>query len=225
MDMNIALTGSRYSGKNGVAKLFRQIGIPVFDADAVVKYLLNYDQDIADSVLKKFGKEYVFDSYINPLAFDTDEKMSCLIDLVEFELFESYQKFRAKNSGQIYTIFHSSIIFEKDWWQKFDKIICVFSPQDVRIDRYIQDNGDKYEVAWNLFDKEMNDNRKNQISNFVIHNYPQAPDILKQIEQIDTEIVDEYLKKKQIELEYDLKNLKKWSEEDKASKYKNIYTL
>lgn len=227
--LNIGLTGSRCSGKNGISKLFRQLGVPVFDADAVVKYLLNYRQNMTDSVRKAFGAEYAFQEYINPMAFDTDEKFSSLIDLIEFELFEAYDRFRKKHKDNQYTIFHSSIIYEKEWSKKFDRVISVFAPKDVRIERYKRETGDRLETIWTIFNKEMNEIVKNQMSDFIIHNYEDAPDVLKQVENIDTKIVDFQLSIK----DKDIKDLN-WNVywEEKASDkkitqsiHKKIYTF
>lgn len=191
--LNIGLTGSRYSGKSSVAKLFIQLGVPVFDADAIMKYILNYRKSMPESVRRAFGREYAFDEYINPFAFDTDEKFENLIDLIEFELFEAYDRFRKKHTDSQYTIFHSSIIFEKNWNKKFDRVITVYTPKNERIDRYRNITGDKLEVIHSLFSKEINEIHKNQSSDHIIHNYLNAPDILKQIESIDSKIVDFYL--------------------------------
>ena len=40
--LEIGLTGTRYSGKSTVGKVFNQIHIPVFDADTVLKFILNF---------------------------------------------------------------------------------------------------------------------------------------------------------------------------------------
>jgi dephospho-CoA kinase len=39
----VGLTGNRYSGKDTVASLFNKISIPVFDADVIVKFLINHN--------------------------------------------------------------------------------------------------------------------------------------------------------------------------------------
>jgi len=200
--LSIGLTGSRCSGKDGIAKLFRQLGVPVFDADAIIKYILNYRQSMPESVRKAFGREYTFGSYINPIAFDTDAKFESLIDLIEFELFEGYEKFRNKYKDKQYTIFHSSIIFEKNWSKKFDRVISVFSPKEDRIYRYKNLTGDNLQTIHAIFSREIDEIKKNQSSDFVIHNYTDAPDVLKQVDNIDDNIIDYYLalnKKREIE--------------------------
>jgi dephospho-CoA kinase len=200
--LNIALTGSRCSGKDGIAKLFRQIGVPVFDADSIIKYILNYRKSMPESVRKAFGREYVFGEYINPIAFDTDDKFESLIELVEFEIFESYSRFRKKYKDKQYTIFHSSLIFEKNWSKKFDRVITVFTPKQERMERYKALTGDNLQTIHAIFGHEINEIQKNQSSDFIIHNYQEAADVLKQVQNIDNRIVDYYIelnKKRELE--------------------------
>lgn len=189
---SIALTGPRYSGKTGVSKIFRSMGIPVFDADIVIKYILNYNEEITTQVKNFFGNSYVICDYINPIAFDNDEKFNSLIDLVEFDLFEAYYKFQKKNKKSVYTIFKSSLIFERNYQKKFNHTISVFSPKEERISRYSMRTGTTLEKAHSLFKGEMDEMRKNQLSDFIIHNYQGSEDIKKQIQLIDDKIVDKY---------------------------------
>lgn len=188
--LEVALTGNRFSGKTGVSKLFKQIGAPVFDADVVLKFILNYKLDLKESVRRHFGKEYVLGEWINPLAFDTDVKFLSLISLVEFDLFESYNRFKLKNSDAIYVIFKSSLIFEKNWQNKFDTVISVFTPKEERIYRLKTKTFKSSLVLNELLNNEFDDVSKNKLSDWVIHNYTDAPDIFRQVENISAELVD-----------------------------------
>ena len=155
-----------------------------------------------ESVRKAFGREYVFGEYINPIAFDTDDKFESLIELVEFEIFESYSRFRKKYKDKQYTIFHSSLIFEKNWSKKFDRVITVFTPKQERIERYKALTGDSLQEIHAIFGREANEIQKNQSSDFIIHNYQEAADVLKQVQNIDNRIVDYYIelnKKRELE--------------------------
>jgi len=40
--IKVGLSGNRYSGKTAVSKMFKQIGIPVFDADIVLKFIIGH---------------------------------------------------------------------------------------------------------------------------------------------------------------------------------------
>jgi len=192
--LTIALTGNRLSGKDSVGKLFAKIGIPVFDADAILKFLINYNPSVPEAVKRCFGDSYVMGDYINPMLFDTDEKMSRLISIVEYPLFDAYSKFREKyKSYNHYTIFNSSVIFEKRWYDKFDFVINVSAPVEDRRYRYEQKMGELND--W-VFKNEMSNIGKNIKADHVIHNHGQGQDVYKHILDIDYKISQEYYLRK-----------------------------
>ena len=194
--LSIALTGPRCSGKNGVATLFKKIGVPVFNADVVLKYIINYDESTVKAVRDNVGKDFVIGdkglSYIDPMAFDSDLKFNLLLDLVEYNLFESYRKFQEKYKNSIYSVFQTSLLFERGYQKRFKYTISVFSPKEERISRYSMKTGESLEKTHSLFSKEMSEMSKNQVSDFIIHNYHGAEDIRNQVRVVDNAIVDKY---------------------------------
>jgi hypothetical protein len=52
------------------------------------------------------------------------------------------------------------------------------------------------EYVWDIFGKEMTDLEKNTNSNYVIHNYDSAPDVLNQVNSLDRTIVNRILENK-----------------------------
>lgn len=188
--MKVALTGNRMAGKNSVGKLFAKIGVPVFDADAVLKYLLNYHKGTAEAIEKCFGKSYLIGSYLNPVMFDTDDKMDRLISIVEFPLFHAYSKFHDKyRKHSQYTIFNCGCLYEKKWEDNVDYIINVSSPVEERKYRYQMLNTD---VNNGVFDNEISDIGKNRMADFIIHNQENGPDVYKTIVGIDSDLSELY---------------------------------
>src|SRR5690606_30475167 len=111
----IGLSGNRYSGKDRIARIFKQIHIPVFDADLVLRFAIHYNVELLQKVKKDWG-EYYFGEGTN-LDMDRiqrDNKFGKLVKYFEKDIFEAYNKFNLKNKNSIYTIFHSSILFESD---------------------------------------------------------------------------------------------------------------
>lgn len=198
--LKIGLTGNRYSGKDITARLFEQINIPVFHADIILKFILNYNSEIQHKIRTKVGTGIFKNDGI------LDEKMIILsgafdkiLDQAEFELFKAYEKFRLKNKQSIYSIFHSSILFERGWNEKMDFNINVFSPTTERIERFKYLNPDKLisDIYHNI-STEMGDLDKNQKADYIIHNYEDVDrkvfgDLLTQVNKIDQRIIDKYL--------------------------------
>ena len=192
----VGLTGNRYSGKDTVASLFNKISIPVFDADVIVKFLINHNFEMDYKIKNKIDKSFFKNDQLD-LSKLTGPILDQIIDIVEYELFDAYKKYQLKNTNSIYTVFHSSILFERDWNKKMDYSISVFSPVSDRVERCQEISDYKLTDIYNLCQREMKDLSKNSLSDFVIHNYNDDinpfGDILTQVNKIDQKIIDKYL--------------------------------
>jgi len=196
----IGLTGCRYSGKTSVSKLFREIGVPVFDSDTVLKFILNFRTHVDEPIKANVGSFVYNSGFLDPSAFITDSLFDRTIDVVEFELFQAWEKFKLKHKNKTYVIFESSILFERKWNNKFNQVISVFAPKEERIYRAKMDSCMKIDYIWASFDKEISELYKNTNSNYIIHNYDTGPDVLNQVNQVDLKIVNAHLKIKRKKL-------------------------
>ena len=196
--LNIGLTGNRYSGKDKVSDLFEKISIPVFNADVILKFIIQYDIEVDKKIKIELGTSiYDKTGTIDPYKID-DEKFKKLVDIAEKSVFEAYERFKNKNKQTIYSIFHSSILFECGWDKKMDFNISVFTPKVERVERaHKQEPKLLQSTIWNLISKEIDEVDKNKMANHVIHNYKGAIDLIKQVDAIDQKIIDTYLKNEQ----------------------------
>src|SRR5689334_14514239 len=63
--LRIGLTGGIGSGKSVVAEIFRVLGIPVFDADAAAKEIMENDAQLISNIQKEFGEETYTNNKLN----------------------------------------------------------------------------------------------------------------------------------------------------------------
>lgn len=202
--LKVGLSGNRYAGKDAVSRLFEQIKIPVFDADIVLKFILNYNFEINYKIRGAFGDAFSAPGDLLDIKkFKERKQFDDLLDMVEFELFSAYETFNKKHSKSVYTIFHSSILFEREWHKSMDLNINVFSTKTERQLRCSKKTGlEEYQVK-QLIATEYDDLVKNTLSDFVIHNYPSAAipfgDICEQVNKIDQKLIDDYVLKQQCE--------------------------
>ena len=209
--IKIGLSGNRFSGKKRVIKLFKQIGVPVFDADIILKFILNYNYEINYKIRSTFGDVFSKKGDLLDIGkFKNDKEFNDLIDVIEYELLNAYEVFNIKNSNSIYTIFYSSILYEREWQKIMDYNINVYCSPEERIsrclkDQKIKDDG-KMETYWvkQLMATEMSDIVKNSLANFTISNYKAAyniyGDLCDQVNSIDQKIIDDYLLNEQTEI-------------------------
>ena len=185
---SIALTGSKFSGKSTVAKEFKKLGIPVFDGDLAIKFLLNYVNSTKDKVIKKFGNNSYFGYRVNSSILDKTSDVYELLSCTELKIFDLYFNWRKKMFLDIeipkYVIFMSSVIYEQKLKHNFDKVISVYCPLEDRLDRI---NNNDYQDAFKL-NNEYNPILKNEKSDYVIHNYDNH-DITKQVLNVHNQII------------------------------------
>lgn len=203
--VKIGLSGNRYSGKNRIATLFKQIGVPVFEVDVILKFILNHNYELQGEISDRVGRVYFKDGLLNEEKVKKDGVFSKIMEVVEPELYRAWQKFQEKNYKSIYCIFHSSILFEREWNKAMDFNIAVFAPYTDRVERCKFLSNKSVSSIYSLSKSEMDELEKNKLSNYVIHNYnndsPFYGDALTQVNQIDKKIIDNFLKNKMTDKE------------------------
>lgn len=203
--IKLGISGNRYAGKDKVSNEFTRIGVPVFEADTILKFILQYNYDILADIRKYIGSDIFLKDNLDIRRMDK-ETLDKVINFAEVDLFKAYQRFQEKNSTSIYTIFNSSILFEREWDKRMDLTISVFSPNTDRIKRCKSATNLGLIIINDLIKTEMDPLVKNELADYTIHNYDSGNsnlitgDILKQVSDIDQSIIDEYLYKEQLAL-------------------------
>jgi dephospho-CoA kinase len=194
--IKVGLTGSRFSGKNTICNEFIKLGIPVFDADTILKFIINHDFTILDRIKKRVGVHVFKPPYIDASMVTNKQDFNKIIDCVESELIDAYYRFNKKNYAKsMYTVFLSSILFERGWNKtNMDFTINIHCPKNMRLSRSTLSPKETFKLLKNEFDGI----KKNEISDFVIHNYG-IYNVKNQIEEIDKKLIKHFMDKQLIE--------------------------
>ena len=54
----VGLTGGIGSGKSTVAKVFKSLGVPIFNSDTEAKKIINNDEEVIKQITAEFGAVY-----------------------------------------------------------------------------------------------------------------------------------------------------------------------
>jgi dephospho-CoA kinase len=189
--LKVGLTGNLYSGVDKIGYIFEEILVPVFDADTILKFIIQYNGKIIEGITEKY---YDLDR-LNIRKVADDGKMIKLLSSVEDDLFDAYYEFMRRNSKSVYVIFKSKFLMEMGWNNKLDLNCYTFAPELERFYKFIGDLDIKKGRAMNLMRKEMNPNIKMDLSNYIIQNKAdyEYKTLVEQVEQIDNSLVDYFI--------------------------------
>jgi dephospho-CoA kinase len=170
--IRIALTGSVGMGKSTVAKMFAAAGVPVFDADAVVRAL----QAPGGGLVEKIGES--FPGCVRSGTLDREclaaivladrDKLAALENIVHPAVREARERFIAEHSGALALLFEIPLLFETRGEAEFDKIIVVSAPADVQRGRVLDRTGMTAAKLDAILARQMPDEEKRAKADFVI---------------------------------------------------------
>lgn len=170
--IRIALTGSIGMGKSTVARMFAAAGVPVFDADAVVREL----QGPGGGLVEKIGE--IFPGCVRCGTLDREclahivladrEKLKVLEALVHPAVREAREKFVAANKGAPALVFEIPLLFETGGETEFDKVIVVSAPAEVQRARALQRDGMTAAKLDSILVRQTPDAEKRARADFII---------------------------------------------------------
>jgi dephospho-CoA kinase len=142
----IGLTGNIGSGKTLAAQLFRTLGIPVFEADAAGRAVLD-DADIVDKLVRFFGKGILSESgnpdrkSLGEIVFADKSALNFLNGLIHPRVMEAWENWLGQQQGVPYVLHEAAILFESGFFRYMDKCIVVSAPRATRLTRVMERDG------------------------------------------------------------------------------------
>jgi dephospho-CoA kinase len=189
----IGLTGGIGSGKTYIAKVFENLGVPVFYADEEAKKILN-KKDILFLLSQKFETE-VMDlqtglpnrKLIASIVFNRPEKLQILNQIIHPKVAQAFQQWCLSNQQSSYVIKEAAILFESNSYKNLDGVICVYAPMPLRINRVVERDGSNKDEIIKRINAQWSDEQRLAQSNWAINNdenksiLPQVLDIHQKI--------------------------------------------
>jgi dephospho-CoA kinase len=170
--IKLALTGSIGMGKSTVAAMFQRAGVPVFDADAVVREL----QGPGGALVERIGE--LFPGTVRCGTLDRDclaqivlsdpAKLAALEGIVHPAVRDFRQSFIDKHSDAPALMFEIPLLFETGGEKEFDKVIVVSAPAEIQRARALERRGMSAAKLQSILDRQMPDAEKRRRADFVI---------------------------------------------------------
>jgi len=175
--LKIGITGSIGAGKSTVAGIFKVLGIPVFDADATAKNILNTDSVLREQIAATFGSETYKNGlldrkYLATLVFNNPNqlaKLNALVHPASIEAANIWAK-HCEEQGSPYILKEAALLFEAGTNVGLDFIIGVTAPVEMRIARVMERDHVTREEVLKRMQHQLDDTEKMKRCNFVIDN-------------------------------------------------------
>jgi dephospho-CoA kinase len=140
----VGLTGGIASGKSLVARVFKDLGAHVIDADRIVHDLLEPEQPAYQEVLDHFGKDILLPNggidrrKLGEIVFNDPEKRawlnSCLHPRV-FNVYTTQVKHLHSRQPDTIVILNAALLIETGYHRNMDRIVVIYADMEQQIKR------------------------------------------------------------------------------------------
>jgi dephospho-CoA kinase len=170
--MRLALTGSIGMGKSTVARMFERAGVPIFDADAVVRDLQANDPSLITEIGKRFPGT-VTDGVLDReglahVVLGHSGELKALEAIVHPVVQAARTHFIDRNRDAPALLFDIPLLFETRGEGQFDKVIVVSAPVEVQRKRVLARPGMTPEKLDAILARQMPDKEKRNRADFVV---------------------------------------------------------
>ena len=189
----VGLTGGIGSGKTTVANFFKDLGVPVYIADIEAKALMNRSKIIKRKLIQLFGDQAYIDTSLNKpfiasQIFNNKALLQQMNAIVHPKVAKHFANWVRKQNSD-YVISEAAIIFENGSYKKYDVIITVVAPEDVRLKRVVKRDDSSADKVKAIMKNQWSDKQKTELSDFVITNV-NLEDTRLQVGKIHTKILN-----------------------------------
>jgi len=170
--IRLGLTGSIGMGKSTTALMFRNRGIPVYDADATVHRL--YENEAAQLIENLFPGTAVNGQVdrekLGEYVVGNDENMKKLAALVHPMVHAVEKKFltAAENAGSDIVLLDIPLLFETGGKDRVDKIIVVSASAEIQRERVLARENMTIEKFEAILSKQLPDVQKRKHADYII---------------------------------------------------------
>jgi dephospho-CoA kinase len=170
--IKIALTGSIGMGKSTVARMFETAGVPVFDADAVVRQLQGPGGVLVERIAELFPGAVRCGTLdrdcLAQIVLGDPAKLAALEGVVHPAVREWRQAFVDDHPGAAALMFEIPLLFETGGEKEFDKVIVVSAPAEIQRARVLQRQNMSAAKFESILRRQIPDEDKRRQADFVV---------------------------------------------------------
>lgn len=190
--MIVGLTGGIGSGKSTVASVFSALGVPVYEADAHSKQIIDTDRELQARLVEVLGTEVMKEGRIDrpkmaSLIFENKKLLETVNSLIHPAVAKHFADWKSEQSYP-YVIKEAAILFESGSYRQCNRIVVVTAPKEMRVDRVMMRSGMSREEVLARMNNQWPEEQKVEKANYIVKNdFSQS--VIKQVIHIHEDII------------------------------------
>lgn len=171
----IAITGGIASGKSYVCRIIERLDYPIFYCDDAAKKIIRTDHDVMEALKKIVGD----DLYTPELRLEKQKLASFICGSLENakrinavvhpHVRDAYREWVGRQRSEL-VFMECPLFYEANFEEEADKVICVFTPEPLRLKRFMERENITQERAEQWIKLQMPEEEKCKRADFVITN-------------------------------------------------------
>ncbi len=171
MSLKLGLTGSIGMGKSTTAGFFREFGVPVWDADAVVHAIYAEGgaavEPIREIAAKATENGFVDRSVLKDLISKDRTLLAKIETAINPILRESRRVFLRENQASSLVLFDIPLLYETDAESWLDYVLVVTAPKHIQKQRVMERGSMDEELFETILARQIGDAEKRALADFV----------------------------------------------------------
>ena len=170
----IGITGGIASGKSFVSSVVKKTGYPVIDADNISRELSKKDGSVYNAIVRTFGESYLDSNKeidrqkLGSLIFN-DKQAKELLNSISHPLIVEEMERQISLAKSDLVFVDVPLLYESGLQNIFNKIICVYLPRKIQIERLMNRDNISYEYAVKKIESQLSLEQKKNMADFVIN--------------------------------------------------------
>ncbi|MXZ81266.1 MAG: dephospho-CoA kinase [Gammaproteobacteria bacterium] len=190
----VGLTGGVGTGKSTVAKLFRNLGVPVVSADRLARELVTPGSRYLDAIVEAFGPQV-----LNPdgsldrprvakIVFEDPGRRQTLESILHPPIRELMWA-KVETLRDCYCVLEIPLLIETGQWRKVDRVLVVTCNSELRIARLAATRDLGRNDARRIMAAQLDDDERTRHADDIICNEDSLANLAKQVERLHSNYV------------------------------------
>ena len=193
--LKIGLTGSIGMGKTATGKIFSELGLPVYDADAAVHKLYGAGQKGSEKIKEKFPNSINPDGSVNRESLSTEvlgdpEKIKSLENIIHPLVGEDRKVFFDENAKAKAVVLDIPLLFETGGEKFVDYIVVVDAPREIQEERVLSRPNMTKEKFEKIIIQQIPNHEKKKKADFIVDTSISIEDARNQVANIVKKIIE-----------------------------------